>query len=56
MSTKLVNTHAYDGQLANLSPKSSAMVLKNLLSVMEILPLSAGTGKTIAFKVFQKPK
>lgn len=56
MSTKLFHTHAYDRQLANLSPKNNAMVLKNLIPVMEILLLSAGPGKTIAFKVFQKPK
>lgn len=56
MSTKLVHTHAYDRQLANLSPKNNATILKNPILIMEILLLSAGPGKTIAFKVFQKPK
>lgn len=56
MSTKLVPTHAYDRQLANLSPKNNAMVLKNLIPVIEILLLSDGPGKTITSKDFQKPK
>lgn len=38
-------------QPANLSPKNSARVLKNLSPVTETLPFPAGPGKAIAFKV-----
>lgn len=46
------NMHTYDGQPANLSPKNSAVALKNLLPVMEMLLASTGPGKTITFNVY----
>lgn len=46
------NMHTYNGQPANLSSKNSAVALKNLLPVMEMLLALAGPGKTITSNVY----